>query len=133
LLVEHFLRIYCAPIGFPLRRSNPRRWRFWKRTIGRECTRAGKSDSAHGADDRRSVIAPKHLPQQILYSSAAKQEELLIPEVASILTKKMERMKLPIFKPPLIDNGKKAAAAELLRIDRQRIHYLCRKHKLKSD
>jgi DNA-binding NtrC family response regulator len=29
--------------------------------------------------------------------------------------------------------GKKAAAAELLRIDRQRIHYLCRKHKLKTD
>jgi DNA-binding NtrC family response regulator len=80
------------------------------------------------------IITAKHLPQQILYSSAAKQESLLIPEGGIDFDEEMGRIEAAYLQAALRrTGGKKAAAADLLQIDRQRIHYLCRKHKLKTD
>jgi len=136
LLVEHFLRIYCAANRLPLKKIESEameileenHWQGNVRELENLIQRMVLMTEG-------PVIAPKHLPQQILYSSAAKQEELLIPRVASILTKKWSALKLPIFKPALnrTKTARRPPPLNFLRIDRQRIHYLCRKHKLKSD
>jgi len=135
LLVEHFLRIYCAANHLPLKRIEPEameileenQWQGNVRELENLMQRLVLMTEG-------AAIAPKHLPQQILYSSATKQESLLIPEGGIDFDDEMERIEAAYLRAALNrTGGKKAAAAELLNIDRQRIHYLCRKHSLKND
>src|SRR5437588_8614638 len=78
-----------------------------------------------------SVIAAHHLPQQLLSSSVASQEAVLIPESGVDFDAEMERIEIAYLSAALRrTNGKKTAAANLLRIDPQRMKYLCRKLKL---
>jgi DNA-binding NtrC family response regulator len=77
------------------------------------------------------VIRASHLPQPVLYSSAASQEAILIPEDGVDFDGEMERIELAYLTAALNrTRGRKAAAAALLRIDPQRMKYLCRKRKL---
>ena len=135
LLVEHFLRIYCAANRLPLKKVDSEameileenQWQGNVRELENLIQRLVLMTEG-------PIITPKHLPQQILYSSAAKQEAFLIPEGGIDFDEEMERIEAAYLQAALRrTGGKKAAAAELLRIDRQRIHYLCRKHKLKGD
>jgi len=80
-----------------------------------------------------SNIAVKHLPQGILYSSSAKQESLLIPEEGISFDEEMARIEAAYLQAALRrTGGKKTAAAALLRIDGQKMKYLCRKYGLRS-
>jgi DNA-binding NtrC family response regulator len=135
LLVEHFLRIYCAANRLPLKKIESEameileenHWQGNVRELENLIQRMVLMTEG-------PVITPKHLPQQILYSSAAKQESLLIPEGGIDFDEEMKRIEAAYLQAALRrTDGKKAAAAELLRIDRQRIHYLCRKHKVTAD
>jgi DNA-binding NtrC family response regulator len=135
LLVEHFLRIYCAANRLPLKKIESEameileenQWQGNVRELENLIQRMVLMTEG-------PVITPKHLPQQILYSSAAKQESLLIPEGGIDFDEEMKRIEAAYLQAALRrTDGKKAAAAELLRIDRQRIHYLCRKHKVTAD
>ncbi len=135
LLIEHFLRIYCAANRLPLKKIDSEamdileenQWQGNVRELENLMQRLVLMTEGH-------VITAKHLPQQILYSSAAKQESLLIPEGGIDFDEEMERIEAAYLQAALRrTGGKKAAAADLLQIDRQRIHYLCRKHKLKTD
>jgi DNA-binding NtrC family response regulator len=77
------------------------------------------------------VITAEQLPQALLYSSAASQEAILIPEGGVEFDAEMERIEVAYLSAALRrTQGKKSAAAELLHIDGQRMKYLCRKHKL---
>src|SRR5215467_13299634 len=76
-------------------------------------------------------IQATHLPQQLLFSGAASQEAILIPEEGVNFDAEMERIELAYLTAALNrTKGRKSAAAALLHIDPQRMKYLCRKRKL---
>ena len=78
-----------------------------------------------------SLIGLSHLPQQMLMASNASQEAILIPEDGVDFDTEMGRLELAYLTAALNRaGGKKSAAAALLRIDPQRMKYLCRKRNL---
>jgi DNA-binding NtrC family response regulator len=77
------------------------------------------------------TVTLEHLPQQMLQSSAAGQESMLIPEEGVEFDAELERIELAYINAALRrTGGKKSAAAALLKVDPQRMKYLCRKHKI---
>jgi len=132
LLVEHFLRLYCTSNKKPVKQLQPELMEIletysWPGNV-RELENVVQrlvimSDGP--------VIAAHHLPQQLLSSSVASQEAVLIPESGVDFDAEMERIEIAYLSAALRrSNGKKTAAANLLRIDPQRMKYLCRKLKL---
>jgi two-component system response regulator PilR (NtrC family) len=132
LLVEHFLRLYCTSNKKPVKQLQPDLMEIleaysWPGNV-RELENVVQrlvimSDGP--------VIAAHHLPQQLLSSSVASQEAVLIPESGVDFDAEMERIEIAYLSAALRrTNGKKTAAANLLRIDPQRMKYLCRKLKL---
>ncbi|MGH9577330.1 MAG: sigma-54-dependent transcriptional regulator, partial [Terriglobales bacterium] len=81
LLVDHFLRLYCATNRVPLKGVDPEAL-----DILEENSWPGNVRELENLVQRLvllvegPVIQAKHLPQQILFSSASKQQDLLIPE-----------------------------------------------------
>jgi len=134
LLVDHFLRYYCAANSLPVK------------TIDLEALEV--LEDYHWPGNVRELenlmqrlvlmvpgsnIAVKHLPQGILYQSSAKQEALLIPEEGISFDEEMARIEVAYLQAALRrTDGKKSAAAALLRIDAQKMKYLCRKYGLQS-
>jgi two-component system response regulator PilR (NtrC family) len=132
LLVEHFLRLYCTANKKPLKQLQPEIMEIfeaysWPGNV-RELENVVQrlvimSDGL--------VIAAHHLPQQLLSSSAASQEAILIPEDGVDFDAEMQRIEVAYLSAALRrTNGRKTAAATLLRMDPQRMKYLCRKLKL---
>jgi DNA-binding NtrC family response regulator len=132
LLVDHFLRIYCAANNKPLKQlesealeimedySWPGNVRELENVVQRLVLMSGSSN-----------IRAEHLPQQLLYSSNASQEAILIPEDGVDFDAEMERIELAYLNAALRrTKGRKTAAAALLRIDPQRMKYLCRRRKV---
>ncbi len=77
------------------------------------------------------VIAAHHLPQQLLYSSTASQEAILIPPGGVDFDAEMKRIEIAYLNAALRrTSGKKSAAAALLHLDPQRMKYLCRTLKI---
>jgi DNA-binding NtrC family response regulator len=80
------------------------------------------------------TISAYHLPEQILYTSARRHESLLIPSEGLDFDKEMERIEAAYLRAALLRaGGKKGTAATLLRINDQRMKYLCRKYKIEKD
>jgi DNA-binding NtrC family response regulator len=132
LLVDHFLRIYCASAKKPVKLVQPEvmeiledyAWPGNVRELENIIQRlVVMSDS--------TVITAEQLPQALLYSSTASQEAILIPEDGVDFDAEMQRIEIAYLNAALRrTGGKKTAAAGLLRIDFQRMKYLCRKLKL---
>ena len=135
LLMDHFLRIYCSENGVPLKRLDPEvmhileedGWPGNVRELQNLAQRLvlmvdGPSIKAH------------HLPQRILYNSAKSQESLLIPEEGVKFDEEMARIEVAYLEAALRrTGGNKMAAARLLHIDKQKMHYHCRKYKIARD
>jgi transcriptional regulator with PAS, ATPase and Fis domain len=132
LLVDHFLRIYCASAKKPVKGMQPDVMKIledyaWPGNV-RELENIVQrlvvmNDSP--------VITAEQLPQMLLYSSAASHEAILIPEDGVDFDAEMQRIELAYLNAALRrTGGKKSAAASLLRLDSQRMKYLCRKFKL---
>jgi DNA-binding NtrC family response regulator len=132
LLVEHFLRLYCTSNKKPVKQLQPELMEIleaysWPGNV-RELENVVQrlvimSDG--------QVVAAHHLPQQLLTSSAASQEAILIPEGGVDFDAEMQKIEIAYLSAALRrTNGKKTAAARLLRMDPQRMKYLCRKLKL---
>ncbi len=132
LLADHFLRVYCAANNKTLKQLEPEAleiledysWpgnvRELENVVQRLVLMSGSSN-----------IRASHLPQQLLQSSAAGQESILIPEEGVDFDAEMERIELAYLAAALHrTGGRKKAAAALLHIDPQRMKYLCRKRKL---
>lgn len=130
LLVDHFLRIYCAAAKKPLKTLQPEvleiledySWpgnvRELENIIQRLVVMVGGP-----------VITAEHLPQTLLHHSATGQEAILIPEGGVDFDGEMEKIEIAYLKAALRrTGGKKTAASALLQIDPQRMKYLCRKH-----
>jgi DNA-binding NtrC family response regulator len=133
LLADHFLRIYCAAAKKPLKSlkadvleiledySWPGNVRELENLVQRLVI---VTDS--------STITAEHLPQNLLYSSTASQEAILIPEGGVDFDAEMLRIEVAYLNAALRrTGGKKAAAAGLLQLDNQRMKYLCRKHRIR--
>jgi transcriptional regulator with PAS, ATPase and Fis domain len=132
LLVDHFLRIYCASAKKPIKRVQPDvleiledyPWPGNVREVENIVQRLVVMNDS-------PVITAEQLPQALLYSSAASHEAILIPEEGVDFDAEMQRIELAYLNAALRrTGGKKSAAATLLRIDPQRMKYLCRKLKV---
>jgi transcriptional regulator with PAS, ATPase and Fis domain len=135
LLLDHFLRLYCAANKRPLKHLNPEviailedyRWPGNVRELENIVQRLVVMNDA-------AYIAAHHLPQQLLYSSTASQEAILIPAEGVDFDAEMERIEIAYLNAALRrTGGKKSAAAVLLRLDPQRMKYLCRTLKIEPD
>jgi DNA-binding NtrC family response regulator len=132
LLVDHFLRIYCASAKKPVKRVQPD-----VMEILEDYPWPGNVRELENIVQRLVVmndspfITAEQLPQSLLSCSAASQEAILIPEDGVDFDSEMQRIELAYINAALRrTGGKKSAAASLLRLDSQRMKYLCRKFKL---
>ena len=132
LLVDHFLRIYCASTKKPVKLVQPEvmeiledyAWPGNVRELENIIQRLVVMNDG-------TVITAEQLPQPLLYSSAASHEAILIPEDGVDFDAEMQRIEIAYLNAALRrTGGKKTAAAGLLHIDFQRMKYLCRKLKL---
>jgi DNA-binding NtrC family response regulator len=135
LLVDHFLRSYCAANNVPPKRVEPEVIQILE-----EDAWQGNVRELENLIQRLvlmvegPVIKVQHLPQRILYNSAASQEALLIPEEGVNFDEEIARIELAYLKAALHrSEGSKIGAARLLQMDKQRMHYLCRKYRLAKD
>jgi DNA-binding NtrC family response regulator len=132
LLADHFLRIYCAASKKPLKRMQPD-----VLEILEDYPWPGNVRELENLIQRLVVmvsgsnITVEHLPQHLLQHSASGQEAMLIPEEGVDFDAEMGRIEVAYLSAALRrTGGKKSAAATLLRVDNQRMKYLCRKFQL---
>ncbi len=132
VLVDHFLRVYCASAKKALKSMQPA-----VMEILEDYSWPGNVRELENIVQRLvvmndgAVITAEQLPQTLLYSSTASQEAILIPEDGVDFDAEMQRIEVAYLSAALRrTGGKKSAAAELLQVDGQRMKYLCRKHKL---
>ena len=130
LLVDHFLRIYSASAKKPLKTLKPD-----VLEILEDYSWPGNVRELENMVQRLVImndgpaITAEHLPQNLLYSSSASQEAILIPEAGVNFDAEMEKIEVAYLSAALRrTGGKKSAAAALLQMDPQRMKYLCRKH-----
>ena len=132
ILLDHFLRIYCASAKKPLKSLKPD-----VLEILEDYSWPGNVRELENIVQRLVVmvnaqeITLEHLPQHMLQHSAASQEAILIPEAGVDFDGEMEKIEVAYLNAALRrTGGKKTAAAALLQIDPQRMKYLCRKHRI---
>jgi transcriptional regulator with PAS, ATPase and Fis domain len=135
LLAEHFMRMYCAADGRPLKNLEPEvvevleeyAWPGNVRELENLMRRLVLMSEG-------SLIRVKHLPQHILHQASARQEALLIPEEGIDFDQELENTEVAYLNAALKrTQGNKAAAARLLHVNGQRMKYLCRKHRIGTD
>jgi DNA-binding NtrC family response regulator len=80
------------------------------------------------------VVKVQHLPQRLLYNSAASHESLLIPEEGVNFDEEIAKIEVAYLTAALRrSGGSKIGAARLLQVDKQKMHYLCRKYHIGED
>jgi DNA-binding NtrC family response regulator len=132
LLVEHFVRLYCAADRVPLKGIDPEVIDIlaenpWPGNV-RELENLIQRLVLMTSDP---VITVKHLPSQLLYTSTTQQEALLIPEQGVNFDQEIGRIEVAYLEAALRrTTGNKARAAKLLHMDKQKMHYLCRKYRI---
>ncbi len=135
LLAKHFVDTYCAANGIPRKHitvealdvlednSWPGNIRELENLIQRLVLMV-----------QGDTVTVNDLPEQVLYESASRHESLLIPDGGIDFDREMERIEVAYLRAALHRaNGKKVAAARLLKVNEQRMKYLCRKYHLGSD
>ena len=132
LLADHFIRIYCDGNNIPVKRLQmealeiledytwPDNVREFENVIQRLVLMV-----------EGPTISAADLPEQILYSSSTRHDELLIPDHGIDFDKEMEKIEAAYLRAALHRaGGKKVRAAKLLQINLQRMKYLCRKYRI---
>jgi DNA-binding NtrC family response regulator len=135
LLVNHFLRSYSAANGLAVKQMEPDVFEILE-----DYSWPGNVRELENLVQRLvlmvdgPVIMAKHLPQQILVTSTASQEALLIPEQGVNFDEEMARIETAYLTAALRrSGGSKVGAARLLQMDKQKMHYLCRKYGIAKD
>jgi DNA-binding NtrC family response regulator len=135
LLADHFLRLYCATNHVPLKRIDGEAmeileehpWSGNVRELENVVQRVVLMSEAQ-------VITSRDLPQQLVYTSTAGQEKLLIPEGGIDFADEMARIECAYIRAALRrSKGKKVTASELLRLKPQQLKYLCRKYNISPE
>ncbi len=132
VLADHFLRMYCAANKMP-----PKRFDLEALDILEENPWPGNVRELENLVQRLvlmvdgDIIGPQHLPKQILYQSATQTEAMLIPDDGIDFDREIERIEQAYLRAALRRaGGRKVTAAGLLRVNAQRMKYLCRKYGL---
>jgi DNA-binding NtrC family response regulator len=135
LLLDHFLRSYCAANKVPLKRLEPEVIQILE-----EDAWPGNVRELENLVQRLvlmvdgPVIKVQHLPQRLLYNSAASQESILIPEGGVSFDEEIAKIEVAYLTAALRrSEGSKIGAARLLHVDKQKMHYLCRKYDIGKD
>lgn len=135
LLVDHFLRFYCSSNNVPLKRLEPDVMQILE-----EDTWPGNVRELQNLVQRLvlmvdgPLVKVQHLPQRLLYSSATSQESLLIPEGGVNFDEEIAKIEVAYLTAALRrSEGSKIGAARLLQVDKQKMHYLCRKYRIGKD
>ncbi|MGC2259209.1 MAG: sigma-54 dependent transcriptional regulator [Candidatus Sulfotelmatobacter sp.] len=135
LLVDHFLRSYCAANNVPPKRLEPEVIQILE-----EDGWPGNVRELQNLVQRLvlmvdgPLIKVQHLPQRLLYNSAASQESILIPEGGVDFDEEIAKIEVAYLSAALRrSEGSKIGAARLLRVDKQKLHYLCRKYQIGRD
>jgi len=135
LLLDHFLRIYCTQNGVPLKRLDPDvvhileadPWPGNVRELQNMVQRLVLMVEG-------PVVKIQNLPQRLIYNSAASQESLLIPENGVSFDEEIAKIEVAYLTAALRrSGGSKVGAARLLQVDKQKMHYLCRKYGIGRD
>ncbi len=131
LLVDHYLRLYCAANRVPLKRIEPEALEILEANPW-----SGNVRELENLVQRLvlmvegPVITAKHLPQQVLMASSVTQESLLIPDDGIDFEQEMARIETAYLQAALRRAGSKKAAATLLHLSPQQMKYLCRKYRI---
>ncbi|HUX45281.1 MAG TPA: sigma-54 dependent transcriptional regulator [Terracidiphilus sp.] len=132
LLCEHFLQTHCIGNGFAVKRLTPNAL-----SILEEHTWPGNVRELENliqrliVTTRREVIEAQDLPAQVMAQSIKAQEAILLPEEGTDFDEQVRQLETALLTTALHrSGGSKAAAARLLRVDVQRMKYLCRKYSL---
>ena len=132
LLCEYFLQIHCGANNLALKRLTPDALQIFE-----DHTWPGNVRELENLIQRLVItvrgeeIRASNLPASILAHSVEAQEKILLPEEGADFDEEIERFEIALLTTALNrSNGSKAAAARLLRLDGQRIKYLCRKYSL---
>jgi transcriptional regulator with PAS, ATPase and Fis domain len=135
LLLDHFLRFYCASNNVPLKRLEPEVMQILE-----EDSWPGNVRELENLVQRLvlmvdgPVVKVQHLPQRLLYNSTTSQEALLIPEGGVNFDQEIAKIEVAYLTAALRRSaGSKIGAARLLQVDKQKIHYLCRKYGIGKD
>jgi len=135
LLVDHFLRVYCQENGKPLKQVEAE-----VLAVMEDYDWPGNVRELENVIQRLvlmtdgSVIGLQHLPQQLLVASQVSQESFLVPEQGVNFDDEIARIEVAYITAALRRcGGSKVAAAQLLHVDKQRMHYLCRKYRITRD
>ena len=135
LLLNHFLRLYSDTNQAPVKQIEPEVIEI----LG-EYSWPGNVRELENLVQRLvlmidgPVVLAKHLPQQILVISTTSQEALLIPEDGVNFDDEMARIEAAYLNAALRrSGGSKVGAARLLHMDKQKMHYLCRKYGIGRD
>jgi DNA-binding NtrC family response regulator len=132
LLCEYFLQIHCVANGLPIKRLEDNALAVFE-----EHTWPGNVRELENLIQRLVItvrgdeIRASHLPPKLLATNLAANEAVLLPEAGTDFDAEIQQMEIALLTAALRrTQGGKAAAARLLRIDGQRIKYLCRKYSL---
>ena len=130
LLVNHFLQIYCSGNGIPLKKIEPA-----VMEILEDHDWPGNVRELENVIQRLVIMADsetiraQHLPQQLIAASARQNNAILIPPAGIDFDQEMVKIEIAFLQAALQrTEGKKFAAARLLRIPPQKMKYLCRKY-----
>jgi DNA-binding NtrC family response regulator len=132
VLCEHFLDIHSVANGLPLKRLTAEAL-----AVIEEHSWPGNVRELENLIQRLIVtvrgdgIGVGDLPPRVLAQSIAGQEAILLPAEGADFDEEIRRLEVALLTTALSrTQGSKTAAARLLRIDGQRIKYLCRKYSL---
>ena len=132
LLCDYFLQIHCGANGLPVKRLaadallalEEHNWPGNVRELENLVQRL--VITVRGEEIRAS-----NLPPRLLAHSATVQEAALLPDDGADFDAQVERLEVALLTAALRRvQGSKAAAARLLRLEGQRMKYLCRKYSL---
>ena len=132
MLCEYLLQVHCLANGIPVKRLTedalaaleehtwPGNVRELENLIQRLVVTV-----------RRDVIGASDLPSRVVAQSVAAQEAILLPDEGTDFDAELRRLEMVLLTTALRrTGGHKAAASRLLKIDTQRMKYLCRKYEL---
>jgi DNA-binding NtrC family response regulator len=132
LLCEHFLEIHCGANGIPVKRLDDSAL-----SVFEELPWPGNVRELENLIQRLVItvrgeeIRAGNLPPRLLAQNTAVQEATLLPEDGADFDIEVQRVEVALLTTALRrTQGSKTAAARLLRLDIQRMKYLCRKYSL---
>jgi transcriptional regulator with PAS, ATPase and Fis domain len=132
LLCDFFLQMHCVANGITVKRISSDAL-----SIFEEHTWPGNVRELENLIQRLVVtvrgdeIGLSNLPSRVLAQSVAAQEAILVPAEGIDFDDEIRRLEVALLTTALSrTQGSKTAAARLLKIDGQRMKYLCRKYAL---